>query len=190
MAKSALVGTPPANDCDLAIVKGMLADFPPALLGKLTPEMGSPPSPSWPPPNRRNSDSTGGEIVASSVVVLFVLIIVTGTRLGARWTGKYSKIGWDDYFIVLAAVESLPPYFRLCIMANGVGFTGVSYRLGEFCLLLFTYVVLMYSPGRYPSFLPKLARAHWGLVLTTLHTRTRKDITTYAEALNTVSSFY
>ena len=104
MTNSALVAHPPANDRDLAIVKGILAGVP-QLAGKWSPEKGSPPSPLWPPPAERNSDSTGGSIVASSVVVILVVSIVTGTRIIARWSGKHNRIGWDDYFIIVAAVE-------------------------------------------------------------------------------------
>ena len=106
MTNSALVAHPPANDRDLAIVKGILAGVP-ELAGKWSPEKGSPPSPLWPPLAERNSDSRGGDIIGSSVVVIFVVSLVTGTRLVARWNGKNNRIGWDDYFIIMAAVEFL-----------------------------------------------------------------------------------
>ncbi|KAL8798379.1 MAG: hypothetical protein Q9182_006701 [Xanthomendoza sp. 2 TL-2023] len=104
---SALVGHPPANDRDLAIIKGMLAANP-KLAGKWPPERGSPPSPFWPPMAERNSDTKGGDIIASSVVVMIVVAFVTGTRLAARWGGKHTRIGWDDFFIIAAAVEFAP----------------------------------------------------------------------------------
>lgn len=113
MTGSALVSHPPANDRDVAIIKGIIAGVP-KLAGKWSPEKGSPPSPLWPPLAERNSDSTGGSIVASSVVVILVVSLVTGTRIAARWTGKHNRIGWDDYFIIVAAVKLLPHIVGLC----------------------------------------------------------------------------
>ncbi|KAL8820867.1 MAG: hypothetical protein Q9223_000986, partial [Gallowayella weberi] len=108
MTGSALVGHPPANDRDLAIVKGILAAIP-KLAGKWPPEKGSPPSPLWPPVAERNSDTKGGPIIASSVIVIVIVAFITGTRVTARWSGKHNRIGWDDYFIIAAAVEFLLP---------------------------------------------------------------------------------
>ena len=172
------MGHPPANDRDLAIIKGMLSELPPALAGKWSPEIGSPPSPNWPPLDERNSDTKAGEIIASSVVAMFILILVTGTRLGARWTGRYNRIGWDDYFIIMAAVELLLPSLRLCVITNEVVFIGVSHRMGRCFLLLSTHVVLTRSLDRYPLILPKSAKVHWGSGITTLPTQTRNDIIT------------
>ena len=130
MTESALVAHPPANDRDLAIVKGILAGVP-QLAGKWSPEKGSPPSPLWPPPAERNSDSTGGSIVASSVVVILVVTFITGTRIAARWGGKHNRIGWDDYFVIVAAVELLPEIIGLCIWTDESVCTVVSDCMGR-----------------------------------------------------------
>ena len=130
MTNSALVAHPPVNDRDLAIVKGILAGLP-QLAGKWSPEKGSPPSPLWPPPAERNSDSTGGSTVASSIVVILVVSIVTGTRIIARWSGKHNRIGWDDYFIIVAAVELLLQIVGLCTWTDERLCIGISDCVGK-----------------------------------------------------------
>ena len=178
MVDSALVGYPPANDRDLAIIKGILSELPPALAGTWSPEKGTPPSPNWPPLDERNSDSKAGEIIASSVVAMFVLILITGTRLGARWTGKYNRMGWDDYFIIMAAVELLLPLVQLCVIANEAVLVGVPRCMGMCVLLLSALVILTRSLYRYPLILLKSTKVHWGIGITTLPTRTRNDTIT------------
>lgn len=130
MAESALVAHPPANDRDLAIVKGMLARLP-QLAGKWSPEKGSPPSPLWPPPAERNSDSTAGNIIASSVFVIFFVSLVTGTRIVARWSGKNKRIGWDDYLIMVAAVELPLEIVSLCTSTDDNLCTDISDCMGR-----------------------------------------------------------
>ena len=102
MTDSALVGQPPANARDLAIVKGMLVLA--HLTGKWPPEKGSPPSPSWPPVNERNMDSTQMPIIVSSICAMVIVALITGTRVLSRTLQKRRALGWDDTFIIMATV--------------------------------------------------------------------------------------
>ncbi|KAL8669744.1 MAG: hypothetical protein Q9168_005672, partial [Polycauliona sp. 1 TL-2023] len=87
-----------------AIIRGMLASIP-GLAAKWPAEKGSPPSPLWPPLPDRNHDTQGPAIIVSSVFVMVFATLITGFRVGARWSGKHNRIGWDDYFIIAATTS-------------------------------------------------------------------------------------
>ena len=99
MPNSAFMGQPPANDRDLLIVKGMITFNG----GHRDPRKGVP---LGPPPHPRLTDSHAGSIIASCVTAMFFVIVITGTRVIAKFRSKRSRLGWDDYLITLAAVSA------------------------------------------------------------------------------------
>lgn len=106
MPNSAFYGQPPANERDLMIVKGMIA----INGGHRDPRKGIP---LGPPPHPRLTDSHAGRIVASCVIAMVFVIVITGTRVIAKFRSKRSRLGWDDWLIVLAAVSLLAARLRL-----------------------------------------------------------------------------
>lgn len=101
MTGSALLGTPPANEVDFYIAKGILALF------------GMPGDPSKgvviprvAPPNRDYANKGPG-VVAGVAVGILTIIAVTGGRLFARYTHISSRLGWDDALIIVAAAFAI-----------------------------------------------------------------------------------
>lgn len=101
MTDSALTGTPPANQNDLYIVKGIYDMF------------GIPGDPSegfaFPPtllPNRSHTNQGPGIIVGMAMAIT-VIVTETGGELYARYTHKASRLGWDDALIVVAVAAAI-----------------------------------------------------------------------------------
>ena len=101
MTGSALLGTPPANEVDFDIVKGILALF--GMPGDPSKGVVIPPSA---PPNRDYANKGPGVVVGVSIAILSI-IVVTGGRLFARYTHLSSRLGWDDALIVVAAAFAI-----------------------------------------------------------------------------------
>ncbi len=101
MTRSALLGTPPANENDFNIVKGMLDLF--GIPGNPSEGVAIPPSP---PPNRNYANKGPGVIAGVSIAIL-IIIVVTGGRLFARYNRLSSRLGWDDAFIMVAAALAI-----------------------------------------------------------------------------------
>ena len=101
MTESALLGTPPANDVDFDIVKGLLDLF--DMPGDPSNGVVIPPSA---PPNRDYANKGPGVVGGVSIAILSITI-VTGGRLFARYTHLSSRLGWDDAFIVVAAAFAI-----------------------------------------------------------------------------------
>ncbi|KAI9679978.1 MAG: atp3 gamma subunit of the F1 sector of mitochondrial F1F0 ATP synthase [Caeruleum heppii] len=117
MVESALIGNPPANDNDLAIIKGMIA-----LSGmKKDPTLGV----ALPPkrPADPSMETKGPRVVASLAGAIFVIAFITGARLLARRVHKVSALGWDDLFITLAAAAAIVWLAIVIVMVEqgGVG---------------------------------------------------------------------
>ena len=104
MTGSALYGTPPNNEEDLSIVKGIMKLFgiPPSALN---PNRGIPLR-IHPPPNYRY-ESRGANAIAAVSVVITLIILITGGRLLLRWKRHDLRWGPDDWVIIPAAVSSL-----------------------------------------------------------------------------------
>ena len=105
MTGSAVVGHPPASQDDIFIVKGLLRvlHVPEALIH---PERGFPPS--VPRPPEVHYRSRGVDIAAGAAVTIGLVALITGTRLALRWRRQSLQWGLDDWFIIPAAVSSLP----------------------------------------------------------------------------------
>lgn len=107
MAGSAVVGQPPANSNDHAIVVAIarLAGIPD---GTLDPSKGVPM-----PLMRPASDhypvsypTHAPQTVAAMSVAIFLLSLITGLRLRLRFFRKDLRWGWDDVVIIPAAVSN------------------------------------------------------------------------------------
>ena len=101
MTGSALLGSPPANEVDFDIVKGILALF--GMPGDPSKGVVIPPSA---PPNRDYTNKGPG-VVAGVAIAILSIIVVTGGRLFARYTHISSRFGWDDALIVVAAAFAI-----------------------------------------------------------------------------------
>ena len=99
MGDSALVGQPPANDRDYWIVKGLYAT-----IGK--PDADASKGIVLPPPRppHPSHHTKGPSVIAGLAVCIFVCIAITAGRVLARYLLQTSRLGWDDFFIVIAAV--------------------------------------------------------------------------------------
>ena len=94
------MGQPPANERDRLIIKGFLRGqgFPPNVTGARGIRIG-------PVPNPKLTDSTSSTIVASSSVCIAVVLIITGIRIAGKFSSKKSRLGWDDWFMILATLS-------------------------------------------------------------------------------------
>lgn len=104
MSPSALFGQPPNNQDDWFIIRGV------ARFAGLPDEVFNPshgfPSPVQRPLNA-HYESRGPSIIASAAVAMALTILITGTRLGLRIFKRDLKVGYDDWFIVPAALATV-----------------------------------------------------------------------------------
>lgn len=104
MSGSALFGQPPNNQDDWFIIRGFATwvGIPDEMLD---PSKGFP-SPVQRPPNSHYA-SRGPGIIASAAVTIFLVVLITGTRLGLRFLRRDLTVGYDDYFIIPAALLTI-----------------------------------------------------------------------------------
>ena len=101
MTTSALLGTPPANEDDFNIVKGILDLF--GIPGDPSEGVVIPPS----APLNRNHANKGPRVIAGVSIAILTIIVVTGGRLFARYGHLSSRLGWDDALIMVAAAFAI-----------------------------------------------------------------------------------
>ncbi|KAK3171119.1 hypothetical protein OEA41_003203 [Lepraria neglecta] len=101
MTDSALTGTPPANQNDLYIVKGIYDRF--GIPGDPSEGFAFPPDPL----SNRSHANKGPGIIVGVAMAITVIAAVTGGRLYARYTHKASRLGWDDALIVVAVAAAI-----------------------------------------------------------------------------------
>lgn len=104
MTGSALYGTPPNDENDLWIIKGLMRLFriPP---GTFDPTKGFPLR-IHPPPDYRY-ETRGPRAIGAATAVIMLIIIITGGRLMLRWKRRDLRWGMDDWVIIPAAVSGL-----------------------------------------------------------------------------------
>ena len=117
---SALIGTPPLNDNDYLIAKGLLiraGTLNPALF-KLDPAKGASLPPKRPPPDQYVSVARTTNVVVGSAICMAVILIITGVRLYIRSRNATLRFGKDDWMILPAVVRT--PYFSFRGWMNGI----------------------------------------------------------------------
>lgn len=104
-AGSAMIGQPPNTPRDVNIVRGWyrrigMVDADPTKGYVLA---------ARPPPGYTPESKQAG-IIGAMVGVILAIVVPTVARLIARSRGKHTRLGSDDWAIVVAAV-CLPPFF-------------------------------------------------------------------------------
>ncbi|KAL9610626.1 MAG: hypothetical protein Q9167_004668 [Letrouitia subvulpina] len=100
MASSARFGQPPATQNDYYIVKALLSRS--SKLAAMDPAKGFP----MPMPPNAPHDNGADRIYAGAIITIFFLLFITGIRVVSRRLAKPNALGWDDFFIVLAAASA------------------------------------------------------------------------------------
>lgn len=109
MTGSAQFGQPPATQNDYYIVKALLSRSP--KLAAMDPAKGFP----MPMPTNVPHDNGADRIYAGAIITIFFLLFITGIRVVSRRLAKPNALGWDDFFIVLAAVcRASSTYLSFC----------------------------------------------------------------------------
>ena len=109
MSQSALIGDPPVSQTDSWIINGFL-------VSNGLPPMDTSQGLQIPPPRPPNAPdgSRAASTIASLAVATFFVVIVTAGRVIARWKFKSSRLGWDDFFIILSCLVTVS-WFGLAI---------------------------------------------------------------------------
>jgi hypothetical protein len=103
MAKSALIGMPPATEQDYWVATYMIHS-----LGlKTDPSDGFKFNPPRPPPGESRFETRGPGIIAGLSICIFVMAGITGLRLYLRILTPRLKAGLDDILIVPGVVSVL-----------------------------------------------------------------------------------
>jgi hypothetical protein len=100
---SAIIGAPPNTDRDLDIVRGWYRRFG---MGNVDPTKGFLLVARQPPGYVPESKQAG--IIGGMVAVILAIVVPTVARLIARSRGKHTRLGSDDWAIVVAAVRLSP----------------------------------------------------------------------------------
>ena len=99
MAGSAIIGQPPNTKNDYYIVNALIRLF----HLKIDPSKGI--SFGRIPPNLRDDNSRGSGLLVGYAICITLIIFITGSRLLIRGLHQKLKWGWDDWFIIPAAVR-------------------------------------------------------------------------------------
>lgn len=98
MRKSAFEGQPPATERDFWIVKGIQIargnPHPNPSKGTRIPR----------PPAPVPMDSNSGKIMASCIISIIVVLLVTAIRVIGKVRSKRSRLGWDDWLLIVAVI--------------------------------------------------------------------------------------
>ena len=124
MSPSAQFGQPPATQNDYYIVKALLSRSP--KLAALDPAKGFP----MQVPSDAPHDSGADRIYAGAIITIFFLLFITGIRVVTRRMAKPNALGWDDFFIILAAVRTRPTIVSL-FLNLGPGLCVLMVRAGH-----------------------------------------------------------
>lgn len=102
MAESAFVGHPPANQRDIWIIKGFFAaaGFP-----QKDPSNGL--EMSQPHTSISSHDDRGAAVIGGLATCIFVVVSITTARIMARYLLQTARLGWDDFFVVIAAMGAV-----------------------------------------------------------------------------------
>lgn len=103
MTASAFVGSPPATEDDLHIVKGVLRMYG---LENFNASLGL--SFSIQRPENPPIEKKVPEILTGMIIVILAIVLPTAARVIIRLRGARTRFGADDWAIICAAVSSSP----------------------------------------------------------------------------------
>ncbi|OLN92066.1 hypothetical protein CCHL11_01309 [Colletotrichum chlorophyti] len=142
---SAKIGKPPNNERDYNIIRGIYRQYG---VTNLDPSLGYIFAAREPANAVHESKQAG--IIAGMAIVMLAIVVPTAARVWVRSRGAYTKVGWDDWVIIAAALLGLVyPILQILVVVDAGGGTHTwenTYDDYQFYAYYLTVCRLLYYP--------------------------------------------